>query len=86
MAQSLMNGGRVGEALAPDDLVRTARYDCTATLEELGFYEPTKPASASRIDIDRIEEWVSKGAQLSPTVKRLVKQHSRPEAAAAPTA
>lgn len=60
------------------------RPPTAATLEELGYYEPAKPASASRIDVDRIEEWLSKGAQLSPTVKRLVKQHRRPEAVAAP--
>lgn len=58
------------------------RPPTAATLEELGYYEPSKPVSASRIDVDRIDEWVSKGAQLSPTVKRLVRQHRRPEAVA----
>ncbi|MDH3744568.1 MAG: 30S ribosomal protein S16 [Acidobacteriota bacterium] len=62
------------------------RAPTAATLEELGYYDPSKPSSASRLDVDRIDEWVSKGAQLSPTVKRLVKQQRQPEAVAAPTA
>jgi small subunit ribosomal protein S16 len=45
-----------------------------AAVEELGHYDPTKVPAQVRIDTARVEHWVSKGAQLSPTVKRLVHQ------------
>ena len=41
-------------------------------VEILGHYNPrTKPALVT-IDRERITHWVGKGAQMSPTVKRLV--------------
>jgi small subunit ribosomal protein S16 len=45
-----------------------------AVLEEVGYYNPkTKPADF-RIDRGRVDYWVARGAQLSPTVKSLLKQ------------
>lgn len=45
-------------------------------LERVGFYNPVASgnAEALRIAFDRVDYWVSNGAQLSPTVARLVKQ------------
>ncbi len=45
-----------------------------ASIEEIGFYDPTKKPAQVSIDASRIEYWVGQGAQLSPTVKNLVKQ------------
>lgn len=43
-----------------------------AAVEELGHYNPTKNPAQVTIDADRVQHWVGKGAQLSPTVKRLL--------------
>lgn len=45
-------------------------------LERVGFYNPVAAGQAEglRIAFDRIEYWKSNGAQLSPTVARLVRQ------------
>ncbi len=41
-------------------------------IEELGFYRPI--TGEAKIDKARLAEWVKKGAQLSATVKSLVKK------------
>jgi small subunit ribosomal protein S16 len=48
-------------------------------VERVGFYDPKAPAGREslRVNGDRLAYWTSKGAQVSPTVARLVKQHSR---------
>ncbi|MFM2052549.1 MAG: hypothetical protein RL456_586 [Pseudomonadota bacterium] len=45
-------------------------------LERVGFYNPVASGQAEtlRVAFDRIQHWTSVGAQLSPTVARLVKQ------------
>jgi small subunit ribosomal protein S16 len=45
-------------------------------LERVGFYNPVAAESEEglRIAFDRVEHWVGHGAQLSPTVARLLKQ------------
>ena len=43
-----------------------------AAVEELGHYDPTKNPARVTIDADRVQHWVGKGAQLSPTVKKLL--------------
>jgi small subunit ribosomal protein S16 len=45
-------------------------------VERIGFYDPTAPEGRERLRIDRerLAHWKSKGAQLSDTVARLVKQ------------
>ena len=45
-------------------------------LERVGFYNPVAAGKAEslRIAFDRIEHWKQNGAQLSPTVERLVRQ------------
>ena len=41
-------------------------------VEILGHYDPgTKPATV-KLDVDRAEDWIRKGAHPSPTVKRLL--------------
>ena len=43
-------------------------------IEELGFYEPTKNPPHIKLNRERYDFWVSKGAQISQTVKSLVKK------------
>lgn len=53
-------------------------------IERLGFHNPSAAASeeGTRINHERLNYWVSVGAQVSPTVLRLVKQTSTKAVAA----
>jgi small subunit ribosomal protein S16 len=53
-------------------------------IEWLGFYDPKAPAGREslRIDRERLTHWQARGAILSDTAARLVKQHGRQQAAA----
>jgi SSU ribosomal protein S16P len=54
-------------------------------IERIGFYNPIAAESEEglRIAADRLSYWQQNGAQLSPTVARLVKQSGLKAAAAA---
>ena len=45
-------------------------------LERVGFYNPVASGKAEglRVAFDRVEHWVGNGAQLTPTVTRLIKE------------
>ena len=65
------------------DSRRTPR---ASVLEEVGHYNPISNPVEIRIDSERVEQWVAKGAQMSPTVKRLLRRQMNPLVAAAPEA
>ncbi len=48
-------------------------------IERLGFYNPVGAEGQEnlRIELDRIQYWVDNGAQVSPTVNRLVKEYRK---------
>ncbi len=48
-------------------------------IERVGFYDPKAPEGreALRVDVERVKHWQGKGAKLSPTVVRLVKQFAK---------
>ncbi|MDR0775550.1 MAG: 30S ribosomal protein S16 [Azonexus sp.] len=52
-------------------------------VERIGFYNPVASGSAEklRISAERLAYWQKNGAQLSPTVVRLVKQNAAQPAA-----
>jgi len=52
-------------------------------IERIGFYDPKAPEGRERLRVDRerLAHWKSKGALLSDTVARLVKQLGEPKAA-----
>lgn len=59
---------------------RIAAFDETRSrdgriLEELGCYTPA--SGAATLKIERIKHWVKNGAQLSPTVKSLLKKQEK---------
>ena len=54
------------------------------SLEVVGHYNPVATPPQATLQHDRIQYWVSHGAQLSDTVKRLVEKF--PAAAPAPAA
>ena len=43
-------------------------------LEQLGHYDPTRNPADLRLNMDKLEAWIRKGATPSPTVLRLMKQ------------
>ena len=51
-------------------------------LEFLGTYDPRIDPAALNLDLDAIEAWVGKGAQLSDTVRSLVNRVKREGATA----
>jgi small subunit ribosomal protein S16 len=51
-------------------------------IEIVGTYDPKKTGLNSTLKLDRIEHWMSKGAQPSDTVRSLIKKNKDPEAAA----
>ena len=53
-------------------------------LERVGFYDPKAPQGREslRVDVERVKHWAGKGAKLSPTVVRLVKQFGKSKKAA----
>jgi small subunit ribosomal protein S16 len=52
-------------------------------IERIGFYDPCAPegTEALRVERERLAYWQSKGARLSDTVARLVRQPSADKAA-----
>jgi len=54
-------------------------------IERVGFYNPVANDNEEklRIAMDRVKHWTGVGAQLSPSVARLVKEYSAKVAAAA---
>lgn len=64
-------------------VVSEARKVPTASaLDEIGYYDPRKQPAIVHIDAQRLESWVQRGATLSPTVAKLVKQQQKAAAAA----
>lgn len=53
-----------------------------AFLENLGTYDPIKH-ELIQFHVDRINDWISKGAICSDAVKKIIKQHKKTESAAA---
>ncbi len=46
-------------------------------LEMLGFYDSSKNPAVVELDLEKIESWVAKGAQLSDTVRSMVLKAKR---------
>ena len=57
-------------------------------IERLGFYNPiaSEGTEGLRVAQDRVAYWIGVGAQMSPTVARLVKTNAKATAATAATA
>ena len=43
-------------------------------VEQVGFYNPNSNPPEIRIDLDKVSEWKSKGANLSETVRSLFRK------------
>jgi small subunit ribosomal protein S16 len=54
-----------------------------AYVENVGFYNPTREPAEVRLKMDRVNYWIARGAQPTDTVRQLIRQQSRAEAAEA---
>lgn len=54
--------------------------------ENVGFYNPTREPAEIRLKMDRVNYWIERGAQPTDTVRQLIRQQARTEAAEQPTA
>lgn len=52
-----------------------------AYLENVGTYNPTRQPAEINLKMDRVRYWISKGAQPTHTVDRLIKATAREQAA-----
>jgi small subunit ribosomal protein S16 len=52
-------------------------------LEFLGTYDPLPNPERVDIKVEKLEAWIAKGAQMSPTVRSLIKREAERAAAAA---
>ena len=57
-----------------------------AYLENLGTYNPTREPAEIKLNIERVQYWIEKGAQPTETVSQLIKASSKQQAAAQPEA
>ena len=48
------------------------RVPTASAVEEVGWYDSTKNPAQMKLDAERIDYWVGRGAQLSPTVAKLL--------------
>lgn len=51
-------------------------------LEILGYYDPVKNPAVLHVKQERVDYWVSVGAQMSDTVASLLRKHKKETAAA----
>lgn len=42
--------------------------------DQIGWYDPKHKPKVIRIDVERAQSWIRKGAQASPTVRRLIER------------
>jgi small subunit ribosomal protein S16 len=48
-----------------------------AYIENLGTYDPTREPAAVKLNVERAQYWIEKGAQPTDTVRRLIKTSAK---------
>ncbi len=51
-----------------------------AYIENLGIYNPTRNPAEIRLNAERVQYWLGKGAQPTDTVRRLIKSNAKTQA------
>ncbi len=54
-----------------------------AYIENIGFYNPTRNPAEVRLNMERVNYWIGRGAQPTDTVRQLIRQQARAQAAEA---
>ncbi|HZI19598.1 MAG TPA: 30S ribosomal protein S16 [Pyrinomonadaceae bacterium] len=55
-----------------------------AYVENLGFYNPTRDPAEVRLNMERVDYWIARGAQPTDTVRQIIRQQRRAATAEAP--
>jgi len=55
-------------------------------IEHIGTYDPGKPMAEARIDRPRLEHWLSKGAKVTESLAKVLREHKKALAAVQPSA
>jgi small subunit ribosomal protein S16 len=53
-----------------------------AYVENVGFYNPTRDPAEIRLDMERVNYWIGRGAQPTDTVRQLIRRQSKAAQAA----
>jgi small subunit ribosomal protein S16 len=53
-------------------------------VENVGFYNPTREPVELRLNMERVNYWLGRGAQPTDTVRQLIRQQARAARAAEP--
>jgi len=48
-------------------------------IEEVGYYDPSRKPELLQIDLEKVEQWIKKGAQPTESVKALIKKYRKRE-------
>ena len=59
-----------------------AARDAGRFIEQIGTYDPSKPMTQAKIDRDRLQHWLSKGAQVTVGLKKVIREQSKVAVAA----
>ncbi|MDO8729588.1 MAG: 30S ribosomal protein S16 [Candidatus Omnitrophota bacterium] len=77
MAEVMIRLKRLGGKKKPHNrivvITKTKARDSRA-IEELGYYDASKNPLVLKLNVERANYWISKGATPSPTVKQLIKK------------
>ena len=52
-------------------------------IEQIGTYDPAKPMSEAKLDRARLDHWVGVGAQITTSLKKVVRECAKTSATAA---
>lgn len=50
-------------------------------VENVGFYNPTREPAEIRLNMERVNYWLGRGAQPTDTVRQLIRRQSKAQAA-----
>jgi small subunit ribosomal protein S16 len=50
-------------------------------VENVGFYNPTREPAEIRLDMQRVNYWIGRGAQPTDTVRQLIRRQAKAQAA-----
>ena len=53
-----------------------------AYVENVGFYNPTRDPAEIRLNMERVNYWIGRGAQPTDTVRQLIRRQAKTQAAA----
>ena len=53
-----------------------------AYVENVGFYNPTRNPAEVRLDMERVNYWIERGAQPTDTVRQLIRRQTREQESA----